>query len=482
MFIHLHTHSYYSFLNGLPAPQELAGAAARSGMPALALTDTGGLSGAVEFYDACQAAGVRPLLGLELDLAVPGGFLPYSTGNENSKINANARQNPIVLLATDLTGWGSLCRLSSALQTDPASAASQVLSFERLASDTTGLLCLTGGRRSLVARLGLAGQEQAARAYLGSLSELFPGRLYVELQRHSPSDDAWMERLASLASRLSLPVVATQDVYYLKPEEAALQRLATAMRLNQKLSDTPLDAAAPPNAYFTDPAEMSESFAGYPEALATTLEVAERCQLELPLGVPHFPEVPTSPGLTVLDVLRQKAEAGAAQLYQPLTAEIQTRLDHELAVIGECGYASLFLIMEEIVEFARHNGIPISSRGSAASSLVAHCLGITSPDPVCLNLYFERFLNPARATPPDIDTDLCSRRRDEVIRFVYERFGQERVAMVCTVNRFRRRSALREVAKAYGLPAAQIKTMADALPHRWFGPPSPGSSGPHPLR
>ena len=472
MFVHLHTHSYYSFLNGLPSPQELAQAAARFGMPALALTDADGLSGAVEFYDACQAAGVRPLLGLELDLAVPGGFFTHLPGSENGKNNANARQNTIVLLATDLSGWGSLCRLSSALQTDPAYAASQVLSFERLAHDITGLLCLTGGRRSLIARLVLAGQEQVARAYLESLGELFPDRLYVELQRHSPPDDTWMERLASLANRLSLPVVATQDVYYLKPEEGALQRVATAMRLNQKLSEIPPEATAPPSAYFTHPAEMAESFAGYPEALAATLEVAERCQLELPLGVPHFPEAPTPPGLTVLDVLRQKAEAGASQLYQPLTAEIQARLDHELAVIGQCGYASLFLIMEEIVEFARRSGIPLSSRGSAASSLVAHCLGITSPDPIRLNLYFERFLNPARATPPDIDTDLCSRRRDEVIRFVYERFGQERVAMVCTVNRFRRRSALREVSKAYGLPTAQIKTMADALPHRWFGPPT----------
>jgi DNA-directed DNA polymerase III PolC len=145
-------------------------------------------------------------------------------------------------------------------------------------------------------------------------------------------------------------------------------------------------------------------------------------------------------------------------------------------VIEQCGYASLFLVMDEIVGFARQHGVPISSRGSAASSLVAHCLGITSPDPLRLNLYFERFLNPARATPPDIDTDLCSRRRDEVIRFVYDRYGADRVAMVCTINRFRRRSALREVAKAHGLPAAEIKKMVDSLPYRGWGPPEPGEA------
>jgi DNA-directed DNA polymerase III PolC len=474
MFIHLHTHSYYSFLNGLLAPQELAEAAARFGAPALALTDMYGLTGAVEFYDACQSLGVKPILGLELDLAAPVDFLRRGAGSESGNDKAYPWSGAIVLLAADLDGWGSLCRLSSALQTDPAIAGSLTLPFERLAQDTAGLLCLTGGRRSLVTRLISTDQEQNAREYLGSLSELFPDRLYVELQKHVPSDDAWIERLSSLGKRLALAVVATHDVFYLKLEEAALQRVATGIRLNKKLNEVRAEAAAPPAAYLTSPEQMAESFASYPGALAKTLEINERCRLELPLGKAHFPEAPTPPGLTALDVLRGKAETGARQLYNPLTPEIQARLDHELEVIGQCGYTALFLIMQEIVEFACQNGIPISSRGSAASSLVAHCLGITSPDPMRLNLYFERFLNPARLTPPDIDTDLCSRRRDEVICFVYERFGQERVAMVCTINRLRRRSALREVAKVYGLPAAQIKTLADALPHRWFGPPSLG--------
>ena len=190
----------------------------------------------------------------------------------------------------------------------------------------------------------------------------------------------------------------------------------------------------------------------------------------------HFPEIPTSGGMTSQDLLHQKAQAGAARLYGQISPDFQARLDHELAVIGEYGYASLFLIVEEILNFARQEGIPFSSRGSAASSLVAHCLGITSPTRSALNLYFERFLNPARATPPDIDTDLCSRRRDEVIRFVYQRFGEDRVATVCTINRFRSRSALREVAKAYGLPADEVSRLADSLPYRWYGPSRRGGS------
>jgi DNA polymerase III alpha subunit len=219
---------------------------------------------------------------------------------------------------------------------------------------------------------------------------------------------------------------------------------------------------------------MAKRYAEFPQALAATREIAERCQLELPLGVPHHPEIPLPPGATPEQVLRQRAEAGAQQIYGEITPDIQSRLDHELEVIAACGYATLFLVMEEILQHARRTGVPYSSRGSAASSLVAHCLGITSPDPLRLNLYFERFLNPARLTPPDIDTDLCSRRRDEVIRFVYERFGDERVAMVCTINRYRRRSALRDVAKAHGLPAAEINKLVEALPQRWYGPPPSG--------
>ncbi|MBI4315513.1 MAG: DNA polymerase III subunit alpha, partial [Chloroflexi bacterium] len=176
--------------------------------------------------------------------------------------------------------------------------------------------------------------------------------------------------------------------------------------------------------------------------------------------------------------LRHKAYEGARGLYGNITPEIDSRLAHELSVIGERGYAPLFLIMQEILDYARQTGVPISSRGSAASSLVAHCLGITSPDPIRLNLYFERFLNPARATPPDIDTDLCSRRRDTVIRHVYDHYGAGRVAMVCTINRFRERSALREVAKAYGLPPAQIKTLVDSLPFRGWGLRAGGPDAP----
>ncbi len=469
MFVHLRSHSYYSLLEGLSSPSALALAAAAQGMPALALTDHNLLTGAIEFYDACRQAGVKPVLGLQLDVSLPPGF---------PSLPAASSVASLALLAMDLTGWASLCQLSSLYQTEMGGKEPVV--FDRLTEHTAGLICLSGGRLGWAEKLLLLGQEAAAQAYLCLLGELFPGRAYVELQAAGSAHAQGSDKIPSLAKACRLPLVATHCFEFLKPEEAARQRLASAMRLNLPLNDLPADASAPKEAYFAAEQELSLAFqkAAYPVPFRTlaqaTLEIAGRCQLELPLGQPQFPQISVPGGLNADQWLRQKAEQGATRLYGGATLvqgiDVQARLDHELTVIAKCGYASLFLVMEEIVQHARKIGVPISSRGSAASSLVAHCLGITSPDPLRLNLYFERFLNPARATPPDIDTDLCSRRRDEVIRFVYERFNPDRVAMVCTINCFRPRSALREVAKAYGLPAEQIKLLADSLPHRWWSP------------
>jgi DNA-directed DNA polymerase III PolC len=249
-----------------------------------------------------------------------------------------------------------------------------------------------------------------------------------------------------------------------------MQRIVTAIRKNITLDSIQNDYPISSDTHFMPPEEISVRYSDSPDAIQSVGEIIERCQPALPVSIPHLPEVETAPGISASQLLRKKAESGAIQLYGEVTPAIRLRLEHELRVIESLGYSSLFLIVEEILTFAREKGVPFSSRGSAASSLVAHCLGITSPDPLRLNLYFERFLNPARASLPDIDIDLCSRRRDEVIEFVYRKYGRERVAMVCTVNRFRRRSALREVAKAHGLSPAEISKMVESLPHRWYGP------------
>ena len=449
-------------MRGLITPQALVDTAIGDGMPALALTDHHGLSGAVEFYIACRSNGIHPILGLTVNLSPPAALLTAPSG-------------PLVLLALDLGGWRSLCRISSNLNGE-----NETLPFNQLANETTGLLCLSGGTYSTLNTLITTQQTHLAQHWLSLLADLYPRRLYVELNHHSPEDEQLNTSLAMLAHRSRIPIVAAHPVHYLTRDQWELQRVATAIRMNRPISELPPQSTAPPQAYFTTQEEMRSRFALFPAALERTEEIASRCQCTLPVGVPHFPEITLPPGQTALQVLRQKAEVGARQIYHPLTPIVQSRLDHELEVIDQCGYAPLFLIVEEILNYARQQGVPISSRGSAASSLVAHCLGITSPDPLRLNLYFERFLNPARATPPDIDTDLCSRRRDSIIRHVYDHFGADRVATVCTINRFRSRSALREVAKAYGLPPEQVRLLAESLPHRWYGPPNRHNAGENP--
>ena len=447
MALYLATHSAYSLLEGLALPSELVQAAAGYGMPALGLADHRLLSGAIEFASACKQAGIQAILGLEIDLA----------WNAHPAEPA-PRSNRLVLLAINLEGWTSLCRLSSALQLrEPheggGAGAEAPCSLDLLAGSTHGLLAISSP------------QDDPSGGRLERLSELFPGRLYVALE-----DPAVGMPLTRLARRVRLPVVAVPPVYYLKPEQAGLQRTVSAIRLNISLAHLPEAAAALAQAAFLSPAELAARFRAFPAALAASDEIGARCKFDLPLGVAHMPQVALPPGLSAAQHLRQKAEMGARRLYGELTGPVQARLDHELEVIAHQGYEPIFLIVEELLAFARRAGIPYSSRGSAASSLVAHCLGITSPDPLSLNLYFERFLNPARTTPPDIDTDLCSRRRDEVIQHAFEAFGADRVAMVATINRYRGRSAVGDVAKAYGLSPSAAHQLAEQLPWGFFGP------------
>lgn len=400
-------------------PTELVQAAQAHGMPALGLTDHHMLTGAIEFVIACKQNGIQPVIGLEVDL--PDG--------------------PVNLLGTSMEGWSNLCRLSSAiaLRDDPEAPCS----LDLLASYSKDLIALT--------------------SQPGTLKEIFRDRLYIALR--DPSQAA---AVADLARKSELPTVVAHPIYLLNTKQARLQRTLTAIRLNQTIRDLSKDAPAPADSYFMSSQEIEARFQEYPKALAATLEIAERCRFELPIGGSQMPIIPLPEGISASQYLRQKATEGARQLYGEITPVIQERLDHELEIIARMGFEPIFLIVEDVLNFARQTGVPFSSRGSAASSLVAHCLGITSPDPLRLNLYFERFLNPARTTPPDIDTDLCSRRRDQVIQHVFDTYGAERVAMVGTINRYRPRSALIDVAKAHGLEPAKVRELADQLPHAFW--------------
>jgi DNA polymerase III alpha subunit len=320
----------------------------------------------IEFVTACKAVDIQPIIGLEIDL----------------------NDGPVSLFATSLQGWSCLSRLSSSinLQDNPDAPCT----LDMLASCSNSLLAVSK-------------QPQL-------LKEIFPDRLYINIQ-----DANEAEHLSSLAHQLELPTVITHPIYYLAPEQARLQRTLAAVRLGKSLITLPKKAEAPSDAYFLTAQQMQDRFAQYPQALAATSEIAERCKFDLPIGTPQMPRVPVPDGVTAAQHLRNKATQGAIRIYGEITPVIQDRLDHELEIIARMGFEPIFLIVEDLLNFARQTGVPFSSRGSAASSLVAHCLGITSPDPLRLNLYFERFLNPARRTPPDIDTDLVRRTTARMI-------------------------------------------------------------------
>ena len=474
VFAHLHVHSAYSFLRGVAKPKELVDAAIGEGMSALALTDHNSLVGAVEFYDIANAAGIKPLMGLEVEISNP--FLQSSTF-------VKPKSGVIVLLAAENLGWRSLCRLTSRIDED-----SGQVSLENLANESSGLICLSGGTKGLLTQLFMAGEEYYAVRWLEMLHSIFPQRLYVELNNASDQQLALCEKVSLFAHRQKVSVVASQPVYYLYPHQQRLQRIASAIRNIKTIAALDIEDCAPEGAYFLSISEISQRFTRFPSALAAVQEVTERCNCSLPVGQPHFPSLEAPDGETAFEVVRRKAYEGAVEIYssrhdssanileESLDKTVRERLEHELKVIQETGYAALFLIVQDILEYARASGVPTASRGSASSSLVAHCLGITTPDPIKLNLYFERFLNPARHSPPDIDTDLCSRRREEIIRYVYQRYGDHKVATICTIACFRSRSALRETAKAYGLASEEIKILADALPYHWYGSPGRGFS------
>jgi len=428
----LNTHSCYSLLEGVATPKEMVDAAVQQGMPALTLTDHRLLTGAVEFTLACRQASIQPILGLEIDLAWAEG------------------PAPLVLLAAGDEGWAGLCRLSSALALRPRPEEPCPLAL--VAPFSRDLIALSGD------------QHDPSGRRLNQLAEIFPDRLYVALQ----ITGGGMHPLAALAQKLLLPTAAVPPVYYRYARQAGLQALLTAIRLNQPLRSLKTEWCAPNGAAFLSSSELQSKYHDFPAALAATEEIASRCKSVLPLGVPHIPNVPLPVGLNAAQYLRQKAEKGARGLYGEITPPIRQRLEHELSIIADRGFEPVFLIVEELIHFARQKGVPYSSRGSAASSLVAHCLGITGPDPLEHDLYFERFLNPARTTPPDIDTDLCSRRRDLVLEHVFKVYGEDRAAMVCTINRFRPRSALGDAAKALGLKPDVIRQLSAALPHAFF--------------
>jgi DNA polymerase-3 subunit alpha len=458
-FTHLKVHSHFTLLGGTAGVQELVDQASADGMTHLALTDTNALYGAVAFDRACREAGIEPILGMTVTVAPPPG----------------QRTSPgqVVLLATGPAGYRSLCRLSSLVQgrQERESLAARGLGWEVLGEHSAGLLCLSGGRRGWVMRYLTQGDRPAARRTAARLATIYGAEnTYLSLELHRPTDLPLVEETAALARRMGLPAVALQPVYCLSPEDVPRLRVLAAIDHNCRLDAVPAETlpdGGDPSVtlYWLHPGQVRERLAEFPEALAVTAEVASRCGPALPDGRPVWPVIPLAPGETPDDELARLAQAGLAARYgaDPAPA-VRERLARELGAITRHGYAPLFLVVADAVRYAREQEIPVSTRGSVANSLVAFCTGITTVDPIAHDLLFERFLNPARSDPPDIDLDLCSRQRDRVLDYVRRTYGEDRVALVGAVNTMRPRSAVRETAKAYGLDEERINALVAILP------------------
>jgi len=467
-FTHLHVHSHYSLLGGMAAPEALAARARADGLAALALADSNALFGAVAFGRACRAVGIRPITGMTASVAPPPEDMPPDTSSALGRL---------VLLAAGPEGYRSLCRLSSLYQSDPdrGRRARTGFTWDELRANTAGLVAVSGGRACWLERYLRAGQSAAATRYVARLGGLYGERLCLAvgsdlMTAHAPAAG----EIVALARRFGLRAAAVRPIFCLTPDERPLLRLMAAIDANCSVDE--VDPGQLPDCgdpttpvEWPDPAAFAAAYADRPELLAAAGEVAALCGEALPDGRAIWPALGID---DPAKALREAAAAGMVDRYGlPPPALVVARLAHETAVIAESGFAPLFLVVADVVRFARESGIPVSTRGSVANSLAAYCLGITTVDPVLHDLLFERFLNPARLNPPDIDLDFCSRRRDEVLDYVRRTYGSDRVALVSTMNTFQPRSAVRQTAKARGLEEAQIAALLAVLPHSWHPDP-----------
>ncbi len=457
-FTHLEVHSHYTLLGATASIDELVAQAQADKLTSLALTDTNALYGAVAFDKACQSAGIRPILGLTLSVARPA-----------DDMGASALDQPgqLVLLATGNAGYRSLCGLSSLIQGRPDREvkASQGLDWDELGQYVDGLICLSGGRRGWLYRYIQAGDPSAASRYLAKLGGIYGQNLHLSLEIHEESDQAIAQEIITLGQRFGLPPVAVQPVYYLEPAGASTLRLLKAIDRNSPVEEVTEDLN---DLGWLNPEEVGRRLASFPEALNQVSQIADRCEPALPDSGPIWPVLDLPAGQTPDQALAELVREGLLTRFGKIVPDnVSRRLEVELQAIAESGYAPLFLIVADIVRYARQHEVPVSTRGSVANSLVAYCTSITTVDPIENDLLFERFLNPARSNPPDIDLDFCSRRRDEVLAYVRRTYGHDRVALVATISTLRPKSAVREAGKAYGLADGEIGHIARRLPREW---------------
>jgi DNA polymerase-3 subunit alpha len=452
-FVHLHVHSEYSILDGACRIPALAQRAAELEMPAVALTDHGSLAGAVDLVKAAKAQGVKPVIGCEVSVA----------DDRHAQQKGYAH---LTLLAQDNEGYSNLIKLSSLGYLEGYYYKPRV-DWELLETYGSGLLALSGCLSGRVCKALEEGRADDAEGELDRLTTIFgKDDVYVEMQNaHLDVQQRINPLLEQLAAKRGIPTVATGDVHYLLHEDARAHEALLCIQSGDSLKNPNHWRFDTDHFYFKTQAEMLADFPGQEEALRRTLEVADRCNVEIELGRILLPHFPTPDGRDPFDYLVELCEKGLERRYEKVTTELRERLQFELKTIREMGFADYFLIVADFIGFAKRNGVSVGpGRGSAAGSLVAYCLEITDIDPIRYDLLFERFLNPGRKSMPDIDIDFAVDGRERVINYVAEKYGRDRVAQVITFGTMAARAAVRDAGRVLEVPYGVVDKIAKAIP------------------
>ena len=455
-FVHLHNHSDYSLLDGASSIPGMVRRAAELRMPALALTDHGSLFGAIEFYQEARKAGVKPILGME-------GYVTRGSRRDRTRDVSHH----LVLLARDEEGFRNLMRLSSLAFLEGFYYKPRV-DHEVLAKHSAGLLALSACPKGEIATDLLEDNEEGAAKTALMYRDMFGAENYfLEIQNHGLEiEDRIRARVTALSARTGIPIVATNDCHYLRHEHADAHDVLLCIQTGKTVDDPKRLRYATDQVYFKSADEMRARFADQPAALANTLAIAERCNLQLSFGKPLLPAFPLPRGVESAEqYLRDLAREGLRKRYSGITEALTQRLEYELDVICRMGFAPYFLIVRDFIEFARIRGIGVGpGRGSVAGSLVAYALRITGIDPLQHSLIFERFLNPERVTMPDIDIDFDDLRRGEVIEYVKEKYGEDNVTQIITFGTMGAKGVVRDVGRALGLTVAEVDRVAKLVP------------------
>ncbi len=458
-FVHLHNHSDYSLLDGAATVESLVARAHRLGMPALALTDHGNMFGTPKFYKTCRRQGIKPIIGAEFYVA-PDSRLT-KTGGEKT-----LRYHHLVLLARDEEGYRNLLKLSSASYTEGFYYRPRI-DQELLVRHHRGLLALSGCLGGEIPRLVLDGQEEKATERAVFYRDLLgEGNFYLEVQNHGiPEQKTVVNALMEISRRTAIPLVASNDIHYTAREDAEAQDILICIGTGKKLAEGKRLKFEHPEFYFKSAEEMASALSGLPQAVANTMAVAERCNLEIPLPGPMLPHYQVPEGYTLDSYLSEIAHRGLTERYPAAGEELTGRLEYELSVIASMGFTGYFLIVWDFIRFARENGIPVGpGRGSGAGSLVAYSLKITDIDPLKYGLLFERFLNPERVSMPDFDIDFCFEGRSAVIDYVIRKYGANRVGQIITFGTLKARAVIRDVARVLDLSYAEADVIAKLVP------------------